>query len=70
MVFGGDAEHPAVKYLHNTAREFYVGGKIDAIRRLEHYDYVALRCTQIFEIFHRVTTNSWHRYPCRAPSSL
>merc|ERR1711939_604340 len=45
LVFGGDAEHPAVKYLHNTAREFYVGGKIDAIRRLEHYDYVALRYT-------------------------
>lgn len=44
-VFGGDAEHPAVKYLYNTAGEFYVGGKIDAINRLEHYDYVALRYT-------------------------
>ncbi|PQE03532.1 sulfate adenylyltransferase protein [Rutstroemia sp. NJR-2017a BVV2] len=44
-VFGGDAEHPAVKYLYNTANEFYVGGKIDAINRLEHYDYVALRYT-------------------------
>jgi sulfate adenylyltransferase len=43
-VFGGDAEHPAVKYLYNTANEFYVGGKVDAINRLEHYDYVALRC--------------------------
>jgi len=43
-VFGGDEEHPAVKYLYNTAREFYVGGKLDAINRLEHYDYVALRC--------------------------
>lgn len=43
-VFGGDPEHPAVKYLMNTAAEFYVGGKVDAIRRLEHYDYVALRC--------------------------
>lgn len=44
-VFGGDAEHPAVKYLHNTSGEFYVGGKVDAINRLEHYDYVALRYT-------------------------
>ncbi|KAF7867360.1 hypothetical protein EAF04_005443 [Stromatinia cepivora] len=44
-VFGGDADHPAVKYLYNTAAEFYVGGKIDAINRLEHYDYVALRYT-------------------------
>jgi hypothetical protein len=43
-VFGGDEEHPAVKYLFNTAREYYIGGKLDAINRLEHYDYVALRC--------------------------
>ncbi|PMD54273.1 ATP sulfurylase [Hyaloscypha bicolor E] len=44
-VFGGDEEHPAVKYLFNTAREYYIGGKLDAINRLEHYDYVALRYT-------------------------
>jgi sulfate adenylyltransferase len=43
-VFGGDDDHPAVKYLYNTAHDFYVGGKLDAINRLEHYDYVALRC--------------------------
>ncbi|CZT02006.1 hypothetical protein WAI453_007800 [Rhynchosporium graminicola] len=45
LVFGGDEEHPAVRYLNNTAQKYYVGGKIDAIRRLEHYDYVALRYT-------------------------
>ena len=44
-VFGGDEEHPAVKYLFQTAREFYVGGKLEAIDRLEHYDYVGLRYT-------------------------
>ncbi|KAF2839001.1 sulfate adenylyltransferase [Patellaria atrata CBS 101060] len=44
-VFGGDEEHPAIKYLFNTANEFYVGGKIEAIDRLLHYDYVALRYT-------------------------
>nr|POE90016.1 sulfate adenylyltransferase [Quercus suber] len=44
-VFGGDADHPAVKYLFNTAGEFYVGGKIEAIDRLMHYDYVGLRYT-------------------------
>ena len=43
-VFGGDEEHPAVKYLFNTAQDYYVGGKLDAVNRLEHYDYVALRC--------------------------
>ncbi|PNS19505.1 Sulfate adenylyltransferase [Sphaceloma murrayae] len=44
-VFGGDADHPAVKYLFNTAGEYYIGGKIDAIDRLMHYDYVGLRYT-------------------------
>ncbi|KAI9718015.1 MAG: Sulfate adenylyltransferase [Chrysothrix sp. TS-e1954] len=46
MVFGADDQaHPAVKYLYHTAGDFYVGGKIDAIDRLMHYDYVALRYT-------------------------
>lgn len=36
-VFGGvDETHPAVKYLFQTAGEFYVGGKLEAINRLEH----------------------------------
>lgn len=44
MVFGGDDEHPAIVYLYKTAKEFYIGGKIQAIQRLSHYDYVGLRC--------------------------
>ena len=44
-VFGGDEEHPAIKYLYNTVEEFYVGGKVEAVNKLDHYDYVALRCT-------------------------
>ena len=44
-VFGGDPEHPAVKYLNNSTGEYYVGGKIEAIDRLMHYDYVGLRYT-------------------------
>lgn len=40
----GDIAHPAIKYLYNTAKEFYVGGKLEAIDRLMHYDFVALRC--------------------------
>ena len=43
-VFGGDPEHPAVKYLYETADEFYVGGKLEAVNRLQHYDFVDLRC--------------------------
>ncbi|MBE7180537.1 MAG: bifunctional sulfate adenylyltransferase/adenylylsulfate kinase [Terriglobus roseus] len=44
-VFGSpdDETHPAIKYLFRTAGEYYVGGKIEAINRLEHYDYVAQR---------------------------
>ncbi|KAK6857049.1 hypothetical protein PG990_011116 [Apiospora arundinis] len=44
-VFGGDEEHPAVSYLYKTAQEFYVGGKLEAINRLQHYDFVDLRYT-------------------------
>lgn len=46
-VFGSpdDETHPAIRYLFHTAREFYVGGKVEAIDRLEHYDYVGLRYT-------------------------
>ena len=44
-VFGSDDEaHPAVKYLFRTAAEFYVGGKVEAVNRLQHYDFVDLRC--------------------------
>ncbi|EXJ58660.1 sulfate adenylyltransferase [Cladophialophora yegresii CBS 114405] len=44
-VFGGDPEHPAIKYLNNSTKEFYIGGKIQAVNKLNHYDYVALRYT-------------------------
>ncbi|ANB15161.1 sulfate adenylyltransferase [Sugiyamaella lignohabitans] len=45
LVFRGDPEHPAIKYLNNTIKEYYVGGKLQAINRLNHYDYVGLRNT-------------------------
>lgn len=44
-VFRGDPEHPAVKYLNESVKSHYVGGKLEAIQRVEHYDYVALRNT-------------------------
>jgi sulfate adenylyltransferase len=44
-VFGGDEEHPAIKYLFEQMKDFYIGGKIQAVNRLNHYDYVALRYT-------------------------
>ncbi|EAA35113.1 sulfate adenylyltransferase [Neurospora crassa OR74A] len=42
-VFGGDEEHPAVKFLYETAKEYYVGGKLEAVNKLQHYDFVDLR---------------------------
>ncbi|OLL23094.1 Sulfate adenylyltransferase [Neolecta irregularis DAH-3] len=46
QVFGAnDQAHPAVKYLHTTAKELYIGGKIQAICKPIHYDYIADRYT-------------------------
>jgi hypothetical protein len=45
-VFGSnDQSHPGVHHLHNEAKEYYVGGKLQAINRLNHYDYIENRCT-------------------------
>lgn len=44
-VFGGDPEHPAIRYLMRQTQVMYIGGKLDAVNRLNHYDYVALRYT-------------------------
>lgn len=45
LVFGSDDDtHPGIKYLFSTAKEFYIGGKLEAISRLEHYDFLDLRC--------------------------
>jgi len=44
LVFGADdIAHPAVKYLHQSVKEFYVGGTLQAIQAPVHYDYVAYR---------------------------
>lgn len=44
-VFRGDPDHPAIKYLYENVKEFYVGGKVEAVHRVNHYDYVAYRNT-------------------------
>ncbi|KAI8888051.1 sulfate adenylyltransferase [Backusella circina FSU 941] len=46
LVYGADDQaHPAVAYLHNIAKEFNVGGSLEAIQSPSHYDYVANRYT-------------------------
>lgn len=44
-VFRGDPEHPAIKFLNETVKDFYIGGPLQAVHRIAHYDYVALRNT-------------------------
>jgi sulfate adenylyltransferase len=44
-VFGSDDDtHPGVKHLFTTAKDYYIGGKLQAINRLEHYYFLDLRC--------------------------
>lgn len=44
-VFRGDPEHPAIKYLNEYVKDTYIGGKLEAIQRITHYDYAAIRNT-------------------------
>ncbi|KZO93157.1 ATP-sulfurylase [Calocera viscosa TUFC12733] len=45
-VFGADdLAHPAVKHLYDRSKEYYVGGKVQAIKLPTYFDYVALRYT-------------------------
>ncbi|KAK9476343.1 hypothetical protein V1514DRAFT_311711 [Lipomyces japonicus] len=59
-VFRGDPEHPSVKYLTNTVKEFYVGGKVQAVNRPNHYDYVGLRNTPA-ELRAELNKQGWTR---------
>ncbi|ODV86301.1 hypothetical protein CANARDRAFT_6790 [[Candida] arabinofermentans NRRL YB-2248] len=43
--FRGDPEHPAIRYLYDTAGDVYVGGDLQAIALPKHYDYTELRKT-------------------------
>ncbi len=46
LVFGSDDQaHPAVKYLHNTAGNTYLGGAITGLQQPIHYDFRARRDT-------------------------
>ncbi|PFH59466.1 hypothetical protein XA68_12298 [Ophiocordyceps unilateralis] len=46
QVFGSDDDtHPGIKYLLSVAKDHYVGGQLEAVNRLEHYDFLDLRFT-------------------------
>jgi sulfate adenylyltransferase len=40
-----DPAHPAVSYARKNVKEFYVGGKVQAVQPPQHFDYVDIRFT-------------------------
>lgn len=69
-VFGADdPAHPAVTYLRNSVKDYYVGGKIQAVQPPSHFDYVALRCSSLAVLSMSYADHTL-RYPCRASCSL
>ncbi|KAI5292881.1 Sulfate adenylyltransferase [Ascosphaera acerosa] len=42
-VFGGDPEHPAIVYLNERVKKYYIGGSLEAVNKPNHYDYVDIR---------------------------
>ncbi|KAI3403023.2 MET3 [Candida oxycetoniae] len=45
LVFRGDPEHPANKYLSEIAGDVYIGGSLQGINYPKHYDYIESRKT-------------------------
>lgn len=64
QVFGADdPAHPAVTYLRTKVKDYYVGGKVQAIQLPTHFDYVALRCTHYLRTPPRITLTIVYRHP-------
>ncbi|KAI8914366.1 sulfate adenylyltransferase [Gorgonomyces haynaldii] len=60
-VFGkNDQAHPAVSYLFNQSKDFYVGGNVEAIQKPAHYDFVENRYTPA-ELRAKFEKLSWSR---------
>ena len=58
-VFGADdIAHPSVVYLRKRVKQFYVGGKVQAIQLPAHFDHVALRCMSFPPLFSRLADHS------------
>ncbi|KAK6455414.1 sulfate adenylyltransferase [Scheffersomyces xylosifermentans] len=58
-VFRGDPEHPAIKYLNETAGDYYVGGSLQGLNYPRHYDYVESRKTPT-ELRKEFENLGWH----------
>ncbi|KAL9945652.1 Sulfate adenylyltransferase [Verticillium nonalfalfae] len=70
-VFGSpdDVTHPGIKHLLQVAKEFYVGGKLEAVQRLAHYDFVDLRYTpaELRQHFEKLGWNKVVAFQTRNP---
>jgi sulfate adenylyltransferase len=64
-----DEKHPAVKYLNDKTREYYVGGEIEGLQLPVHYDYRKLRHTpkELRDMFERSTWNKVIAFQTRNP---
>ncbi|WWD19610.1 sulfate adenylyltransferase [Kwoniella shandongensis] len=64
-----DIAHPAAAYLHNQVKEFYVGGKVQAISAPTHYDYVPLRYSpaELRAHFHKLAWRKVVAFQTRNP---
>lgn len=45
LVFRGDPEHPAVRYLNEVSGNYYLGGSLKGLNYPKHYDYIDIRKT-------------------------
>ncbi|KAM0279047.1 hypothetical protein ACHAQH_004829 [Verticillium albo-atrum] len=70
-VFGSpdDVTHPGIKHLLQVANEFYVGGKLEAVQRLAHYDFLDLRYTpaELRQHFEKLGWNKVVAFQTRNP---
>jgi sulfate adenylyltransferase len=65
-----DIAHPSVAYLRKRVKDFYVGGKLQAIQLPTHFDYVALRCMGSLPLLPHQLSALLDRYPIRASCSF
>jgi sulfate adenylyltransferase len=70
-VFGADdPAHPSVAYLRSRVQDFYIGGKVQAIKLPTHFDYAALRCKFFISLTLFVKVNISSRYTFRTSCSI
>ncbi len=53
-------EHPGVNYLFNQTNDWYIGGRIRAIQKPKHYDYMKLRLTPN-EVKEKILEMGWDK---------